>query len=69
MASWRTSRCERLPSATKRKIRLIVCLAQNIPDKSIVLLHACAHNPTGVDPTKEQWKQVADVVKVRPARR
>lgn len=23
---------------------------------SIVLLHACAHNPTGVDPTREQWK-------------
>jgi aspartate/tyrosine/aromatic aminotransferase len=23
---------------------------------SIVLLHACAHNPTGVDPTQEDWK-------------
>lgn len=23
---------------------------------SAVLLHACAHNPTGVDPTLEQWK-------------
>lgn len=22
-----------------------------IPEKSIILLHACAHNPTGVDPT------------------
>ena len=22
---------------------------------SFVLLHTCAHNPTGVDPTKEQW--------------
>jgi aspartate/tyrosine/aromatic aminotransferase len=28
---------------------------------SIVLLHTCAHNPTGVDPTLEQWKVVADV--------
>jgi aspartate aminotransferase len=27
----------------------------------IVLLHACAHNPTGVDPTKDQWKAIADV--------
>jgi len=26
---------------------------------SIVLLHACAHNPTGVDPTTEQWKILA----------
>ena len=32
---------------------------------SIVLLHACAHNPTGVDPTMEQWKQIADVVQRR----
>ena len=24
---------------------------------------ACCHNPTGVDPTFEQWKQIADVVK------
>ncbi|KIY68604.1 aspartate amino-transferase [Cylindrobasidium torrendii FP15055 ss-10] len=30
--------------------------------KSIFLLHACAHNPTGVDPTKEQWNKIADVM-------
>ena len=24
---------------------------QKIPEGSIILLHACAHNPTGVDPT------------------
>lgn len=28
----------------------------------IVLLHACAHNPTGIDPTREQWKEIAKVV-------
>ena len=38
-------------------------LLQSAPAKSIILLHACAHNPTGVDPTKEQWKEIADVVK------
>ncbi|KAI9830714.1 MAG: hypothetical protein M1819_005378 [Sarea resinae] len=27
----------------------------------VVLLHACAHNPTGLDPTKEQWIAIADV--------
>ena len=32
-----------------------------IPDKSTVLFHACAHNPTGVDPTHEQWQAVADI--------
>lgn len=32
---------------------------------SIILLHACAHNPTGVDPTQDQWKQIAQVVRER----
>ncbi|KAI6077521.1 Aspartate aminotransferase [Aix galericulata] len=35
-----------------------------IPEKSIILLHACAHNPTGVDPRQEQWKEIAATVKV-----
>jgi aspartate aminotransferase, mitochondrial len=30
---------------------------------AVILLHACAHNPTGVDPTKDQWKKIAEVVK------
>eukprot|EP00009_Paramoeba_aestuarina_P009334 CAMPEP_0201522558 /NCGR_PEP_ID=MMETSP0161_2-20130828/18110_1 /ASSEMBLY_ACC=CAM_ASM_000251 /TAXON_ID=180227 /ORGANISM="Neoparamoeba aestuarina, Strain SoJaBio B1-5/56/2" /LENGTH=406 /DNA_ID=CAMNT_0047921443 /DNA_START=21 /DNA_END=1241 /DNA_ORIENTATION=+ len=29
---------------------------------SIILLHAVAHNPTGVDPTREQWEKFAEVV-------
>lgn len=32
------------------------------PEGSIVVLHGCAHNPTGVDPTKEQWAKIANVV-------
>ncbi|AKQ55256.1 amino acid aminotransferase [Bordetella hinzii] len=35
------------------------------PEQTIVVLHACCHNPTGVDPTPEQWKQIAEVVKAR----
>lgn len=27
------------------------------------MLHACAHNPTGVDPTPEQWHRIAQVMK------
>ncbi|EDL87266.1 rCG39016, isoform CRA_a [Rattus norvegicus] len=34
-----------------------------IPEQSVLLLHACAHNPTGVDPRPEQWKEMAAVVK------
>ncbi|CAG8970809.1 hypothetical protein HYALB_00001596 [Hymenoscyphus albidus] len=33
------------------------------PDRSIILLHACAHNPTGVDPTQEQWKELAVLIR------
>ncbi|KUJ16495.1 PLP-dependent transferase [Mollisia scopiformis] len=29
------------------------------PERSIIVLHACAHNPTGVDPTQSQWKELA----------
>ena len=38
---------------------------QQAPEGSIILLHACAHNPTGVDPTQEQWKEIAKVMKAR----
>jgi len=36
-----------------------------IPEGSIILLHACAHNPTGVDPKPEQWKEMSKVIKKR----
>lgn len=36
---------------------------KNAPDGSAFLLHACAHNPTGVDPTEEQWKEISSVMK------
>jgi len=32
------------------------------PSGSFVLLHGCAHNPTGIDPTPEQWEKIADVI-------
>lgn len=35
----------------------------NAPDHSIFVLHACAHNPTGVDPTQEQWTEIATIMK------
>ena len=28
----------------------------------VVCLHGCCHNPSGVDPTSEQWAQIAEVV-------
>ncbi len=32
---------------------------------TVVLLHACCHNPTGADLTVAQWKQVAELLKER----
>eukprot|EP01133_Synstelium_polycarpum_P001140 gene1140-1302_t len=36
---------------------------QAAPNGSIILLHACAHNPTGVDPSMAQWKQLSALCK------
>ena len=36
-----------------------------MPAGSIVLLHACCHNPTGVDPTPAQWERIVTTVRVR----
>ncbi|MFM7843447.1 MAG: aminotransferase class I/II-fold pyridoxal phosphate-dependent enzyme, partial [Planctomycetota bacterium] len=38
---------------------------EKIPTGEAVLLHCGCHNPTGIDPTPEQWKQIAQVVHER----
>ena len=36
-----------------------------LPKQSIVLLHACCHNPTGVDLTAAQWAELIPVIRAR----
>ena len=36
-----------------------------IPAGDVVVLHGCCHNPTGLDPNREQWAQIASVVAER----
>ncbi len=36
-----------------------------MPQGSIVVLHACCHNPTGVDPSYAQWQQIAGAARAR----
>ena len=36
---------------------------QKAPAKSVLLLHGCAHNPTGADPSKEDWRKLAELSK------
>jgi aspartate/tyrosine/aromatic aminotransferase len=38
---------------------------EKMPAGDVVVLHGCCHNPTGIDPTPEQWKKLADVMHER----
>ncbi len=53
--------------ADTRGIRFPAMLAAlgAAPSGTIVVLHACCHNPTGCDLTSAQWRQVADLVRSR----
>lgn len=43
----------------------MLSLFKTLPKQTIVLLHPCCHNPTGVDLSPEQWNQVIAVVQER----
>lgn len=45
----------------------MVSALQALPPRSIVLLHACCHNPTGVDLSNAQWEQLIPVLRERQA--
>ena len=51
--------------AASRSIRLDAMLStlRGLPRGTIVVLHACCHNPTGLDPTPQQWQQIREAVK------
>lgn len=36
-----------------------------LPQRSIVVLHVCCHNPTGVDPSAAQWDEIVGIVRDR----
>ena len=36
-----------------------------LPANSIIILHACCHNPTGADLTQSQWREIIEVTKAR----
>lgn len=51
-------------AATKSiKIEEMKNTIANAPRGSIFVLHACAHNPTGLDPTEHQWEDIIDALK------
>ncbi|MDF7675649.1 aspartate/tyrosine/aromatic aminotransferase [Neisseriaceae bacterium ESL0693] len=38
---------------------------QQLDAGSVILLHPCCHNPTGIDPTHSQWDELLDIIKTR----
>lgn len=53
-------------AATKGlKFDAMLAAIDALPVQSIVLLHACCHNPTGVDLSNAQWTQLTEVLKKR----
>ena len=36
-----------------------------LPEKTLVILHACCHNPTGYDLSVDQWMEVIDICRSR----
>ncbi|MEX0776190.1 MAG: amino acid aminotransferase [Phycisphaeraceae bacterium] len=43
----------------------MLAAVKKIPAGDVLLLHGCCHNPTGIDPTPEQWQAIAQVVAQR----
>lgn len=44
------------------KIDEMLATLRKAPAGDIVLLHACCHNPSGLDPSVEEWQAIADVL-------
>ena len=47
------------------RFEALLATLQGLPRRSIVLLHACCHNPTGVDLSPAQWDALIPVLRQR----
>jgi aspartate/tyrosine/aromatic aminotransferase len=43
-------------------IETMLDVLRSVPAGDVVVLHGCCHNPTGIDPTPEQWQRIAEVI-------
>ncbi|XP_057972319.1 aspartate aminotransferase, mitochondrial-like isoform X3 [Malania oleifera] len=53
------------PDSKGLHFRALLDDIKNAPNRSFFLLHPCAHNPTGVDPTEEQWREISLALKAK----
>ncbi|KAJ3069372.1 Aspartate aminotransferase, cytoplasmic [Podochytrium sp. JEL0797] len=51
------------PKTRSLNYPVLLSTLRTAPRGSIFVLHACAHNPTGLDPTHAQWKEIASIMK------
>lgn len=49
------------PATKSLDFDAMIAALKNVPKGDVVLLHACCHNPSGVDPDLAQWEQIAEV--------
>jgi aspartate aminotransferase len=43
-------------------IETMLGVLRSVPAGDVVVLHGCCHNPTGIDPTPDQWQRIADTL-------
>jgi aromatic-amino-acid transaminase len=53
------------PATGGLKFDAMLAALAALPPRSVVLLHACCHNPTGVDLSRAQWEQLIPVLRER----
>ena len=53
------------PSTGGLRFEAMLDTLRGLPARSVVLLHACCHNPTGVDLTRAQWETLIAVLRER----
>jgi len=50
------------PSSNGLDFDAMCASIKKIPKGDVILLHGCCHNPTGIDPTPEQWAIIGDLL-------
>ena len=44
------------------RIEAMLDALTKIPVGDLILLHACCHNPSGLDPNEDEWRAIADII-------
>lgn len=61
------AQCQTYPYYNREKrgfdCETMCAFLQKLPEKSVVILHACCHNPTGCDPTLSEWGAISKIMK------